>query len=55
MRKPLTWPMWLMLATGIAVSIATYLPLRTYWGLTAYGPWLVTLGASAWQARRRQS
>jgi hypothetical protein len=52
-RKPLFWPRWLMLATGIAVSVAIYLPLRTYWGLTAYGPWLATLGASAWQARRR--
>jgi hypothetical protein len=44
--------MWLMLAVAITVSYLIDLPMHTLWGLTAYGPWLVTVGCCFWWARR---
>jgi len=53
MNNPFTLPMWPMLAAALIVSYTVDLLLNTLWGLTAYGPWLVTLGASLLWIRRR--
>jgi hypothetical protein len=54
MSNPFLMPMWLMLAVGITVSYLIDIPYHTFWGLTAYAPWLITTIA-VWFWHWRQS